>query len=119
MANFVKNIQSSGELFKHQYSGIDINALALNIDSLLLSQSYRLTNGPKGGGDYEKGSKVMRILFGAFAKYFKFSFRLKVLDDQSIELFVVKAASGMAGGIIGMAQVKKELKRLEQLMTTL
>jgi len=119
MANFVKNIQSSNELFKHQYSGDNIEALAMNIDSLLIDEGYKLTGGPKGAGEYEKGSKILRILFGAFVKYFKFSFRLKAIDDQNIELFVVKANSGMAGGIIGMNQVKKELKRLEQLTATL
>jgi len=116
MTYFVKNIQTADEIFRHQYSGTDINTLAVNIDSILSKEGYKLLNGIKGNGEYEKGNRVMRILFGAFVKYYKYSIRLKVIDEQNIELFCAKASSGMSGGLIGMGQVKKELKRLEQVL---
>jgi hypothetical protein len=117
MTYFVKNIQTSGDLFKHQYAGIDLNGLASSLDTVMANEGYKLVNGQKGNGDYEKGNRVLRILFGAFVKYYKFSLRPKAIDAQNIELLVVKTSSGFSGGLIGIGQVKKELKRLEQVFS--
>jgi hypothetical protein len=119
MAFFVKNIQISGDLIKHQYNGVDINTLATNIDFLMLKEGYKLVSGQKGNGEYEKGNRVLRILFGAFVKYFKYTIKLKELEDKSIELLFIKTSSGMSGGLIGMNQVKNELKRLAQVLSTI
>jgi hypothetical protein len=117
MAYYIKNIQTTEDFFRLQYQGIDINNLALNVDSLFLKEGYKRTAGINGNGDYEKGSRVMRLLFGALAKYFKFTTRLKIIEDQSIELMVVKSSSGISGGLIGIGQVKNELNRLLKLFS--
>jgi hypothetical protein len=117
MAYFVKNIQKSGELFKHQFNGIDLNSLASSIDDVFVKQGYKLKNGQPGNGEYEKGNRIMRLLFGAFVKYFKFFVKLKQAEDQSIELLVTKTSSGFSGGLIGIGQVKKELNRLSEILS--
>ena len=57
----------------------------------------------------------MRILFGAFVKYFKFAVQAKE-DNSDIKLRITKHSSGISGGLIGIGQVRKELKRLGELM---
>ncbi len=118
MAYFVKNIQTSDDLFNHQFGGADIDTISSAIDSLLIKEGYKLISGQKGNGDYEKGNRTMRLLFGAFVKYFKFSVKLKSADNQTFELMVVKTSSGISGGLIGMGQVKNELRRLAQVFSS-
>jgi hypothetical protein len=56
---------------------------------------------------------VLRIILGAFWKYF----RILVIVKNQNELYSVlvkKDASGLMGGAIGMHQVKKEFARLTE-----
>lgn len=114
MTYFVKNIQTSDDLIKHQYKAPDFGAFAANVDFVMLKEGYRLINGEKGNGEYEKGNRTMRILFGAFVKYFKFSVKLAQANTLEIELLITKTSSGISGGLIGIGQVKTELRRLSQ-----
>lgn len=119
MAYFVKNIQKSGDLFKNQYTGIDLKSLANEVNSILTKQGYKINTGAIGNAEYEKGNRVLRILFGAFVKYFKFTVTLKQLDESNIELTFIKSSTGMSGGLIGMGQVSRELTRLFQVFSAL
>lgn len=85
------------------------------IYTAFLASGYRLIIGEKGNGTYERGNKTMRILFGAFIKYFKFQV-LTYVDGPNYKVQVIKGSSGMSGGLIGIEQVKKELTRLSLLM---
>jgi hypothetical protein len=60
---------------------------------------------------YEKGNRVMRILFGAFSKYHKQSVTVRN-KDNIYSLMLHRDSTGMSGGFIGMNQVKKEFNRL-------
>ncbi|MER3498955.1 MAG: hypothetical protein C4308_10145 [Chitinophagaceae bacterium] len=55
----------------------------------------------------------MGTLFGAFAKYYEFSITTKT-QDNIIGLQLLKDSTGMAGGLIGMRQVKKEFERIQE-----
>ena len=61
---------------------------------------------------YQKGNKVMRVLFGVFVKYFK----LVVTVKQQDGLFSVKIFRDMnlvlSGGLIGINKSRKEFSRI-------
>jgi hypothetical protein len=115
MAYFKENVQSTGDYFIHKYEGIDMGTLTKSVDETLLANGYKLVEGGGTNSVYEKGNRTMRILFGAFVKYFKFMVQMQEADS-SIDLRVTKHSSGMSGGLIGISQVKKELVRLGELM---
>lgn len=119
MAYFVKNLQATNDLVSNLYSGIDANGMAKLIDDTMKAQGYKLTEGQIGNGSYEKGSRVMRILFGAFVKYFKFSITIASNPEGQLMVNLFKQTSGMSGGLIGMNQVKNELKRMGAVMQSL
>lgn len=63
---------------------------------------------------FQKGNKIMRILFGVFVKYFKITvsihnhgdmFRVKLLRDMNFF---------MSGGLIGMKATRKEFERINE-----
>lgn len=101
---------NSGERFVYVYSGVSQSELENIIDSSMQSIGYKHL----GNGVYEKGSRTMRLLFGAFCKYFKFQVSLDASDPQNILVGVKKASSGMSGGLIGVNQIKNEMIYLSQ-----
>jgi len=118
MNYFQKNEFFSPDSFIHIYSGISKDGLDDMINHAFIASGYRLIIGEKGNGTYEKGNKTMRILFGAFVKYFKFQV-LTYVDGPNFKVQVIKGSSGMSGGVIGMNQVKKELARLSLVMQSI
>ena len=111
MKNFVKNESISKSNFVHIYSGITKDELDKKIDEQMVLSGYKPVKGEPGNASYEKGNKVLRILLGAFSKYFKFDILTTVNSDE-IKFELKKVTSGAAGGIVGVSQVNKELKRL-------
>ncbi|MBL4662969.1 MAG: hypothetical protein JKY22_05320 [Flavobacteriaceae bacterium] len=87
-----------------------------NVDAVFTSSGYQLKDGEPGNGTYVRGNRTMRILFGAFIKYFKYNVFSEV-SGTGIRLSVVLATSGMSGGLIGMNQVKKESTRLSEALS--
>lgn len=96
---------NSGERFVYVYSGISQTELEKLIDQTMLSIGYKHL----GNGSYEKGNRILRLILGAMHKYFKFQVSLDASNPEEIKVGVVKATSGMSGGLIGMNQVKTEL----------
>jgi len=118
MKNFVKNESTSKSNFIHVYSGISKDDLDKKIDKLFLSSGYKMKQGQIGNASYVKGNRALRILFGAFVKYFKFNI-VTTLNSDEVKVEVKKDTSGMSGGLIGVSQVNKELKQLAQLLQTI
>jgi hypothetical protein len=116
MAYFVKNSIVTPDTFAHVYSGISKEDLCSKLNDQLISLGYTLVEGSIGNGTYEKGNRTMRILFGAFVKYFKFRFLVSTKSETEAEIQVVKQTSGFSGGAIGISQVKSELGRLSALL---
>ena len=119
MGNYLKNHLNSNENFVHIYTDISKEDLGNKIDQLMFSSGYKRVVGQPGDGVYEKGNKTMRILFGAFIKYFKFNVLTFTDETNEIRVQVTKESSGMSGGLIGIDQVKKELLRLAQIFSTI
>lgn len=63
---------------------------------------------------YQKGNKVMRVLFGVFVKYF----RIVVTIRQEGDLFSVRILRDMSlvmsGGLIGINKSRKEFSRISE-----
>ncbi|RMA58625.1 hypothetical protein [Ulvibacter antarcticus] len=101
------------------YSGISSEELAIKVDELLTNQGYKLESGSMGDGVYFKGDKTMRILFGAFVKYFKIRFVVAKRADNNCSLDMRDATPELSGGLMGIRQAKKEMERLTQVMQSL
>jgi hypothetical protein len=93
-------------------------SLAPKVDEFFTSRSYKLKSGMEGNGVYAYGNYTMRILFGAFVKYFKFNV-LVTQSGDNVTISVQKGHSGMSGGLIGMAKLNKELKHIGEAMESL
>jgi hypothetical protein len=81
------------------------------------SEGYKLKTTKDNGWVYEKGNRVMRILFGAFVKYHKFFVGIQQQNDL-FSIMVQRDSSGMSGGLIGVSQVRKEFTRLTEAFKT-
>jgi hypothetical protein len=62
---------------------------------------------------YKKGNFVLRILFGAFAKYHQVLVVAQPTGDH-FSVLIQRDASGISGGLVGMNQVRKEFARLTE-----
>jgi hypothetical protein len=77
------------------------------------SEGYTFKGEKDNAKIYTKGNKVLRAILGAFWKYFKVSVAVKN-ENNLFSVLVQKDASGLMGGAIGMAQVKKEFARITE-----
>ncbi|WP_165025189.1 hypothetical protein [Dysgonomonas sp. ZJ279] len=106
---------NSSERFVYVYSGTSQSELENIINEKMLSIGYKHL----GNGLYEKGNRIMRLILGAMSKYFKFQVSLDANNPEEIKVGVVKATSGMSGGLIGMNQVKTELMHLRKIFESI
>lgn len=97
----------------YYFKGMDKETLADKVQQYLSGKGYKLEEGTKFTGKYGKGSKVGRILLGAFVKRFCWDIRVEQSGDTS-RLALIKEAKGYAGGIIGVNQVNSEYATLTQ-----
>ena len=94
-------------------AGIPVAGLENKLNLFFTSEGYKY-KGKKGAGEiYSRGNQVLRVIFGAFWKYFRIYVEIKKHDD-SFSVLLRKDASGLMGGAIGMAQVRKEFVRLTE-----
>jgi hypothetical protein len=109
---FNRNEMSTPDMFLHVYSGISKEELDRKVNELLTLWGYKMAGGQNGQLIYEKGNRVMRLLFGPFVKYFKISVQTIVTGPDELKCEIRTQSSGMSGGLIGMNQVKAEIQNL-------
>ncbi|MBI5856114.1 MAG: hypothetical protein HZB42_00585 [Sphingobacteriales bacterium] len=97
----------------YNITGCTLEELDNKLNLFFTSEGYRLKSSVGETKTYEKGNRVLRILFGAFVKYHKQSVTIKHEGDL-FSLMLHKDSTGMSGGLIGMNQVKKEFTRLSE-----
>lgn len=119
MKYFTKNETLNNESCVNLYSGITQEELDKEVDKFFKSSGYKIKEGKPGNATYEKGNKTMRILFGAFAKHFVFKTKTSSNETNNVTLAVTKGTSGIAGGLVGMKQVKTELTRISKTLETI
>ncbi len=104
------NAEDKEVVVEYNFEGNDANSIKL------LSDDYFMRNGFKNLGivgnrcSYEKGSRVMRMLFGAFVSYHKHDLLFESSDNR-VRVKFISGSSGMSGGLIGINAVKQEFKR--------
>ncbi|HOK37704.1 MAG: hypothetical protein WHW07_00075 [Bacteroidales bacterium] len=89
-----------------------VQSLANHVSETFIKRGYKLKDGNSFDGSYEKGDRILRLLFGAFVKYFKFKIKI-----ENNKLHIHKESSGMSGGLIGMNQVNKEFNAIVKELT--
>jgi len=113
MTHFKSVHFSDNNRFELIYENGTVEEIATAIEKKLSLDGYIIKEGPLGDRNYTKGNRVLRLLLGAFYKYFEFNVDVKEREDKTVIAAIRKNSSGMSGGLIGVNQVKKELKRLE------
>ena len=121
--NDLKNLDASAPVITKERAIFSFNDtteenIASKINTLFLKDGYTLEEGSQLKGKYGKGSKIMRILLGAFVK--RFAWEVSVTNEGGvIKATLYKETKGYAGGAIGVNQVKNEFKRLIAVWETL
>jgi len=100
----------------YRFSKLSEDDLATKLQSFLLNKNYKLEEGTAKNGLYGKGSKVLRILFGAFVKRFAWQITISSVNG-STQLVFFKQAKGYVGGVIGVAQVNSEFNSIVNSLT--
>ena len=112
-----KSVQfSDNNRFEYIYENASVEEIGLEIEKKLHNDRYIVKVGEIGDRTYSKGNRVLRLMLGAFYKYFEFNVDVKEKDDKTVVAAIRKTSSGVSGGLIGVNQVKKELQRLENVL---
>lgn len=119
MALFVKNLQTVDGLISNLYKGISAEEMTKKVTEVMEQQGYQVTNDQFGNLILEKGSRIKRLLLGAFVTYFKFSVTMAPGVNNELTINIFQQSSGMSGGLIGMNQIKTELARLNFLFSNI
>ncbi len=105
-------VDFSNDTVVFNITGTSKEELENKLNLFFVSESLPLK---KDNGDekiYQKGNKVMRVLFGVFVKYF----RIVVTIKQQGDLFSVRILRDMSlvmsGGLIGINKSRKEFARI-------
>jgi hypothetical protein len=104
---------SDNNRFEFIYENATAEEIGMELEKKLSSDGYIIKDGPLGDRNYTKGNRVLRLMLGAFYKYFNFNVDVKDREDNTVIAAVRTSSSGVSGGLIGVNQVKKELRRLE------
>ncbi|PQL90331.1 hypothetical protein [Apibacter adventoris] len=114
MSYFVNNKLSSSSAFTHVYQCTSQSELENSIDIALRGQGYKKGESSKDL-IYIKGNRWVRLMLGAFHKYYKFKIVIRPEGESHFSVLVSSASTGMSGGIIGVGQIKDETKKLYNL----
>ncbi|MGM5630394.1 hypothetical protein O2K51_05780 [Apibacter raozihei] len=114
MSFFLNNKITSSIAFVHIYKCSSASDLENTIDLALRGEKYKKVDSAKGLV-YVKGDRVLRLLFGAFVKYFKFKVLIKPEGENTYSVAVSSVSSGFSGGVIGVSQIRTETQKLEKL----
>ena len=91
----------------------DLQNTATAVDQFFRGEGYRLEDGEPSDGHYGIGNNLLRIIFGAFIKRYKFKVNI-VPSGNGCAVYIEKGMSGVMGGAIGYAKMKKELGRIRE-----
>ncbi|MCH9659494.1 MAG: hypothetical protein K0U54_01140 [Bacteroidetes bacterium] len=111
MSHFLSTEHQNKDVLVNVYQNIDKITLDEKVSDIFISSGYKVKQSSAEQITYEKGNYTVRILLGAFVKYYKFTVNTAV-ESNHVRLSIVRATTGMSGGVIGMNQVKKEQGRL-------
>jgi hypothetical protein len=90
---------------------VDPQVLANDVAEFFGTQQYKFEGGTPTNSQWGQGSDVLRVLFGAFAKRYKFNVAIEP-QPPYVWVRISKGMSGAMGGVIGYSKMKKETDRL-------
>lgn len=97
------------------FQNVDPQTLADDVSTFFKGLGYKFEGGTPTSGTWGQGSEILRILFGAFVKRYKFQANIEQ-QPPHVWLKVSKAMSGAMGGVIGYARMNKEATRISGLL---
>lgn len=103
--------QSGHAMFR--LSGATNQLLEMAITNCFAAKGYHVKSSEGDKITFERGNRVLRLLFGAFVKYYKFSVSVQVSGDNATVYFD-KGSTGISGGVIGMVAIGKEFTRMAE-----
>ncbi|MCB0715424.1 MAG: hypothetical protein R2796_09390 [Chitinophagaceae bacterium] len=109
----IQVVDFSKKLIHYNFSDCTKEELENKMNLFFTAQGYKIKKSTPDTVTYEKGNRLLRILFGAFTKYHKQTVTLQQ-DGDHFAVSLHRDSSGMSGGVIGMNQVKKEFSRLSE-----
>jgi hypothetical protein len=116
MSHYTKIIPISGGAEALAFAGLTQQELTGKVHQLFVQSGYKVCGQDGITTIYEKGSRVMRLLLGAFVKYYKIGASVHTDANGEVIVTVQNRSSGVSGGLLGMRQIKKEHERLVVLL---
>ncbi len=111
----LSNFQATNDGCVLYFTEASVEEIAKKINDLFIREGYKLEEGTFQNAVYGIGNAVMRVLFGAFVKRYKFKIAVTLRNDL-VTVEFNKGMSGFSGGVIGMSKMKKELERVTELL---
>ena len=105
------DVVATDDLLQLTFSDCDEVTVGEVVGKWMVREGYRLEVGHPLEATYGIGNDVMRILFGAFVKRFKFQVSIGQAGNV-VDVRMTKAMTGWSGGVIGLMKMKSEFKRL-------
>lgn len=109
------NVKIDKDHASYPFENTNADELGEKVEKFLKGEGYTLEAGTNKSGTYGKGSKTLRILFGAFVKRFTWGIRIEDAGSTTI-LHFSKDEKGYWGGAIGVSQVKTEYTRITNIL---
>jgi hypothetical protein len=86
------------------------------LEQALQPEGFRFTWSNPQDAILEKGSLAKALLLGAFSPHFKYRLLLHPQQDGTVIVDIGLANTGLAGGAIGVARVRKGLDRVGEVL---
>ena len=86
------------------------------LEQVLGAEGFRFTWENPGECIIEKGSRTKAMLLGAFATHYKYRIILRPQQDGSVVVDAGLATTGISGGAIGVAKVRKKLDEVGRIL---
>ncbi|TDC59865.1 hypothetical protein E1200_31425 [Actinomadura sp. GC306] len=87
------------------------------LEQVLQGEGFRFTWENPADCIIEKGSRTKALLLGAFGTHYKYRVLLHQQPDGTLVVDLGLATTGMSGGAVGVAKVRKKLDEVGRVLT--
>ena len=98
----------------YNITGCTQEELDNKLNLFFASENLPLKSEKPGEKVYQRGNKVLRVLFGAFVKFFKVSVTILHKDDLYSVRLLRDMNLAMSGGLVGINASRKEFARMTE-----
>lgn len=86
------------------------------LEQVLQPEGFRFTWANPADCIIEKGSRTKALLLGAFGTHYKYRVLLHPQQDGTLVVDLGLATTGMSGGAVGVAKVRKKLDEVGRIL---